>query len=61
MKELREKLLDRMIRLYGFEDKMVIDFAEMCEGYPDTEQYDKCLSVLVKCHEEYLKENHWQA
>ena len=27
----REMLIDRMIRIYGFEDDRVLDFANMCE------------------------------
>ena len=52
MNELREQLLDRMIRIYGFEHGIVIDFAKMCESYPEGEQWDKSLRVLVECHEE---------
>lgn len=52
MNEIRENLLDRMIRIYGFEHGIVIDFAKMCESYPAGEQWEKCLTVLVECHEE---------
>lgn len=48
---MREQLLDRMIRIYGFEHGIVIDFAKMCESYPQGEQWDKALRVLVECHE----------
>ena len=48
---MREQLLDRMIRIYGFEHGIVIDFAKMCETYPQGEQWDKALRVLVECHE----------
>ena len=50
MNELREKLIDRMIRIYGFEHKMVVDFAKLCES---TWISDKALTTMVECHEEY--------
>ena len=50
---MREQLMDRMIRIYGFEHEIVIAFCTMCETYPNTEAYDKTLRVLVECHEEY--------
>lgn len=49
---MREQLLDRMIRMYGFEHPIVIDFARMCEEWSPTENNDKALEILVKCHEE---------
>jgi hypothetical protein len=51
MTTLRENLLDRIIRIYGFEHPITIDIAKMCESYPQGEQWDKCLTVLVECHE----------
>jgi hypothetical protein len=48
---MREQLLDRMIRIYGFEHDIVIDFAKMCESYPQGEQWNKALRMLVECHE----------
>ena len=55
MKEIRNALLDRMIRIYGFEHPIVIQFAISCESYtsPDlAPMWDKCLETIVKCHEE---------
>ena len=49
---MREQLLDRMIRIYGFEHEIVIEFARMCEEWLPTENNDKALETLVKCHEE---------
>ena len=49
---MREQLLDRMIRIYGFEHEIVIEFARMCEEWLPTENNDKALEILVKCHEE---------
>lgn len=44
----REQLLDRMIRIYGFEHKLVIEFAEMIEN-PNYKT--EILETLVNCHE----------
>ena len=52
MSKIREQLADRMIRLYGFESPITIDFCWMCEEWADTEAYDSALATLVKCHEE---------
>jgi hypothetical protein len=51
MNELREQLLGRMIRIYGFEHGLVVDFAKVLEAWPEGEQYDKCLATIVECHE----------
>ena len=50
---MREQLMDRMIRIYGFEHEIVIAFCAMCETYPNTEAYEEMLRVLVEWHEEY--------
>ena len=52
MTTYRENLIDRMIHLYGFENPMVIQFADMCEKYPNTADYDDVLRILVEAHEE---------
>ena len=49
---MREQLLDRMIKIYGFEHEIVIEFAKMCEEWLPTKNNDKALETLVKCHEE---------
>lgn len=46
--EKREKLLTRMIQIYGFEHPQTISFAELMETNIST----KALETLVKCHEE---------
>ena len=46
--KMREELLTRMVRLYGFEHKAVIQFAELMEKNFDT----KILETIVKAHEE---------
>ena len=45
--------IDRMIRIYGFERPLVIQFAELCEDMAHTEANDKALMMLVEAHEEY--------
>ena len=49
---MREELMNRMIRLYGFESPITIDFCRLCEEWSNTEDYDSALATLVKCHEE---------
>ena len=49
---MREELMNRMIRLYGFENPITIDFCWMCEEWANTEANDRALATLVKCHEE---------
>ena len=51
MNELREKLLSRMIRIYGFEDPVVLAFCHLCESWPEGEEWDRGLAVLTECHE----------
>ena len=45
---MRDQLIDRMIRIYGFEHGVVIEFARMCEKDCFT---DRDLEVIVECHE----------
>ncbi len=49
---MRENLIDRMIRICGFEHPIVIQFIELCERMADTEYNNKALMTLVKAHEE---------
>ena len=51
MTELREELITRMIRIYGYENPVVIQFCELCEELDDTEWNNKCLIILVEAHE----------
>ena len=48
MTEFREKLLDRIIRIYGFEHKVTIFFARCCEN-PNLD--DEYLEHIVRDHE----------
>lgn len=52
MTKLRENLINRMIRIYGFENPIIIDFCKICESFPETEEYNKTLKTLVIVHEE---------
>jgi len=47
---MKEQLLDRMIKLYGFEHDAVIAFAELIEQDIFT---DDILEAIVKAHEEH--------
>ena len=47
MSKFRESLVDRMIRIYGFENPIVIDFCRCCETFPNDEAHDKTLRTLV--------------
>lgn len=49
---MRENLIDRMIRIYGFEHPIVIQFVELCERMEDTEANNNALMTLVETHEE---------
>ena len=54
MTKFREELLDRMIKLYGFEHPLVIQFAQSCLCYTDPSlapMWDGVLKTLVECHE----------
>jgi len=51
MTTYRENLLDRMIAIYGLEDPIVIQFANMCEKYTDNAWNDDVLRLLVEAHE----------
>ena len=50
---MREQLIDRMIKIYGFEHEIVVAFYDVCKAFPNTEAYDRTLRVIVECHEEY--------
>ena len=54
----REKYLDRMIAIYGYENEIVIHFATMLEKLADNEWNDTCVRLMVEAHEfaPYIKE-----
>ena len=51
MTTYRENLIDRMTRIYGLEDPIVIQFANMCEKYANNAWNDDVLRLLVEAHE----------
>lgn len=54
MSDFRNELLIRMIRIYGFEHPLVIQFANSCDCYTSPElapAWDKILRQLVEYHE----------
>ena len=55
MNPMRENLIDRMIRIYGFEHPAVIRFTKLCERWEDTEINDTILRLAVESHEKYPK------
>lgn len=52
MTKLRQNLIDTMIRIYGYENPIVINFRHDCEALPNDEEHDKTLRLLVMIHEE---------
>lgn len=54
---MREKLIDRMIHIYGFENPNVIEFCRVCEEWEDTEEKNTLLEVIVEVNEEYPQFN----
>lgn len=48
---MRENLMDRMIKIYGFENPIVIEFCRLCEAWESNEWNDKVLTLLVEAHE----------
>ena len=53
MNTMRKNLIDRMVRIYGFEHPVVIQFTELCERWKDTKDNDKVLRIIVESHEEF--------
>ena len=53
MNTMRKNLIDRMIRIYGFEHPSVIWFTDLCERWKDTKENDKVLRIIVESHEEF--------
>ena len=54
MTDFRKSLLDRMIKLYGFEHPLTIQFASSCESYvtADTAPFwNNILENIVELHE----------
>ena len=53
MNTMRKNLIDRMIRIYGFEHPAVIHFTEQCERMEDNAIYDTILRLAVEAHEKF--------
>ena len=53
MNTMRKNLIDRMIKIYGFEHPIVIRFADLCERLEDTEINDTILRLAVEAHEKF--------
>lgn len=51
MSKEREVLIDRLIKIYGFENKIVIAFATLCEEWEESKWNNEVLSILVNAHE----------
>lgn len=51
LSQFREDLLTRMIRVYGFEHKITIWFAQLLETQEENEINNKMLEMMVECHE----------
>lgn len=51
MTTFRENLLDRMIKIYGFEHPIALQFATLCED-ADSATDDQMLEILVRAHED---------
>lgn len=53
MSEVRENLLTRMIRIYGFENDITIQFAKLLEDWEENDINNRMLLLLVMAHEDY--------
>ena len=51
MTNYRKNLVDRMIRLYGFENEITVMFANMAEKYVDSPEWDGAMEIIVEAHE----------
>ena len=51
MSAYRENLVDRLCRIYGLENPIVIEFAEWCERWEENEWNNKALTILVEAYE----------
>ena len=51
MSEFRQKLLNRIIGMYGKESSVTRNFSNLCEQYSPSAWNDRCLQILVEAHE----------
>ena len=52
MTEYREKLIDRMVAIYGLENVYVLMFCELCQCWPVGFPWDNNLLEIVEEHED---------
>lgn len=57
MNDKRKKMVDKMIKLYGFESPITIEFAGLCERYADNPFCDVMLEILVAAHQQECENN----
>ena len=51
---VRMKLVERMVKLYGEENILVMQFIDMCQSFPNdpyNHYWNKCLTAFVEAHE----------
>ena len=53
MTEYREKLLERVIRVYGFEHEVTIEFARLCENPDFSEEFLEIMCIAHECFPYY--------
>lgn len=51
MSDKREMLIQRIIRLYGLEHPITIQFCQLAERWADNTWNNKCLQLMVEAHE----------
>lgn len=51
MSEERKELVNRIIRLYGHENPITIQFVKMCEEYDETRWNNAVLNLFVEAEE----------
>ena len=53
MTAYREHLVDRLARIYGLENPIVIEFCRYCENWADTDKNDMLLAWYVETEARY--------
>lgn len=49
--DYRTNLINRMIAIYGEEDRLIKEFITVCESWEENDWNNKCLQILVEAHE----------
>lgn len=47
----RNQLMDAMVRLYGMESRLTIEFFHLCDWWEENEWNNRALNILVEAHE----------